>query len=193
MSTRRGSGATGKPPRQGGCLCFQPLQSIERETKFCLCLESNKVRARCSLAGGLVRTTNKGRPSLAGPPLFQSRPPDAFEIQPLSERPLVGEFRRLRTATRGAPPPRPPQGGRPPLTPFRFAFRSAAFVQPAVKPKCFSALHKLKAELRRPRRGPLRLGHYACSALHHHTLYRLLFDPTREKSHYQLIRNDEYR
>ena len=130
LRIRRGSGATGKPPRQGGCLCFRPLQSIKRETKFCLCLESNKVRARCSLAGELVRATNKGRPSLAGPPLFQSRPPDAFEIQPLSERPAVGEFRRLRTATRRAPPPRPPQGSKAPLTPFRFAFGSCTLFSP---------------------------------------------------------------
>ena len=31
LRTRRGSGATGKPPRQGGRLCFRPIRSRERE------------------------------------------------------------------------------------------------------------------------------------------------------------------
>ena len=56
---------------------------------------------RCA---ALVRAANhKGRPSLAGPPLFQNNPPDCFSIHPLRSALRMG-FRSLRAATRGYSP-----------------------------------------------------------------------------------------
>ena len=129
MSTRRGSGATGKPPRQGGCLCFRPLQSIERETKLVYAWKviKNVLAARSQAA--LCGRRTRGGPLLQGLPSLKTVHRTVFKFTPCGA-PCGREFRRLRTATRGAPPPRPPQGSKAPLTPFRFAFGSFTLSSP---------------------------------------------------------------